>query len=121
MSRRIIPRPFPADLPGVTVEWLARANNCSPRTIRRWRSSLPPDAPVAAEVLSNLTAEMARDMALLRPRRGTLPLWSRLAIAQLAAEGASYLELMQRFNVARSTVYRAIHRPPRAYCPLTGR
>lgn len=120
MSRRTIPRPFPADFPGVTVEWLACANNCSPRSIRRWRGSLPPDNPAGTDFLNNMTPEIAQEMALLRPRRGVLPYWSRMAIAEFAARGATYAELMRMFRVGRSTVYRAIHRPSLGYCPLTG-
>src|SRR5688500_40644 len=74
-SERTIPRPYPADLPGVTVEWLAHANNCSPRSIRRWRDSLPPDNPATADLLNNMTPELAQEMALRRPRRGVLPFW----------------------------------------------
>ncbi len=115
------PRPYPASLPGVTVEWLARANGCSPRTIRRWRSSPSPDNGAIDHLLSQLTPEVAMEMALLRPPRGTLPFWSRLAIAELAQRGATYSELMRLFGVGRSTVYRAIHRPCSAYCLVSGR
>lgn len=121
MSRRTIPRPFPADLPGVTVEWLARANSCSPRTVRRRRESLPRDGDATAELLSKMTLELAREMAWLRPPRGALPFWSRLAISELAAAGATYSELARMFGVGRSTVYRAIHRPVHAYCLISGR
>jgi transposase-like protein len=120
MPRRTIPRPFPADLPGVTAEWLARANNCSPRTIRRWRTLPPPDGGAANDILMRMTPETAVQMALVRPPRGSIPFWSRLAIAELAARGATYSQLMREFRVGRSTVYRAIHRMTRDYCHLSG-
>jgi len=69
----------------------------------------------------NMTSDSAREMALLRPSRGGLPLWSRMAIAELASRGVAYSELMRMFRVGRSTVYRAIKRPSKAYCPLSGR
>jgi hypothetical protein len=122
VGRKSILGPFPADLPGVTIEWLAKANNCSARTVRRRRrASLTPGSPAVAELLTNMTLELALEMALLRPPRGVLPFWSRMAIAQLAAKGATYSQLMQMFSVGRSTVYRSIHRAAAAYCPLTGR
>lgn len=121
MPRNTIPRPYPADLPGVTVEWLANANQCSPRSIRRWRSSLPSGNAATAEFLCGLTAEVARDMALLRPRGGILPYWSRMAIAEFSARGATYSQLMRQFRVSRSTIYRAIHQPTFAYCLRSGR
>lgn len=114
-------RPYPADLPGVTVEWLALANSCSVRSIRRRRVSPPPDDADAANLLANMTPQLAREMALLRPSRGVLPFWSRLAIAEMAAAGATYSNLMHIFKVSRSTVYRAIHRPTAAYCSFSGR
>ena len=113
-------RPFPADLPGVTVEWLARANNCSARSIRRWRSSLPPDDAAASEFLACLTQEVALQMLAHRPTGGVLPLWSRMALTQLALGGASYAELARRFGVGRSTVYRAIRNCSAGYCPISG-
>src|SRR5262249_47592656 len=121
MIQRTIPRTYPAHLPGVTVEWLAKANNCSPRTIRRWRKSPPPDDRALSDFLINMTPELAQEMAGFRPSRGLLPFWSRLAIADFAARGATYGELMEMFGVGRSTVYRAIHRHTRAFCSLSGR
>lgn len=58
-------------------------------------------------------------MTLVRPARGTLPFWSKMAIAELAGKGATYRELMELFGVSRSTVYRAIHRPYAGYCFLS--
>jgi transposase-like protein len=115
-----MPRPYPFDLAGVTVEWLARANDCSPRTVRRRRASSLPNDFTAADFLSSLDPKLAQRMALLRPSRGILPLWSRLAIAELASQGATYTELAHLFGVSRSTVYRAIHRSSAGYCPLSG-
>lgn len=121
MSQRTIPRPFPFDLPGVTVEWLAKVNNCSSRSIRRWRASLPLDNPASTELLMRMTPKLAQEMALLRPAGTLLPFWSRMAISQLASEGVTYTDLMRMFRVSRSTVYRAIHCPNQAFCPLSGR
>lgn len=59
-------------------------------------------------------------MALQRKARGVLPLWSRMAIAELAAGGATYNELMAMFRVGRSTVYRAVHKVNGPYSPLSG-
>ncbi|MFM9935759.1 MAG: helix-turn-helix domain-containing protein [Novosphingobium sp.] len=41
--------------------------------------------------------------------------WSRLAIAQSAADGLTYVQLREMFGVGRSTVYRAIKGKPRGY------
>jgi len=80
---------------------------------------LPPDDAAISDFLSDMTPDVARQMAMLRPRGGILPLWSRMAIAQLAAEGATYTQLMEMFKVGRSTVYRAIHRQSAAYSLLS--
>jgi hypothetical protein len=119
-SESTFPRSFPVNLPGVTVEWLARANGCSARTVRRHRGTLPPDARAVAPLLTQMGPALAVRMAQLRPPRGVLPLWSRLGIAELAAGGATYAELMAWFGTSRSTVYRAIHCAPAGFSPLTG-
>lgn len=114
-------RPFGPNFPGVTSAWLARANGCSVRSIHRWRARPDVESAAVTEFWSSMTVELALEMALLRPRRGVLPFWSRLAIADFAARGATYADLMRMFRVGRSTVYRAIHRPSTAYCSLGGR
>ena len=63
---------------------------------------------------------LSPEQIFLYANYGVLPFWARLAIAERAASGATYAELTHMFNVARSTVYRAIHRPGTAYCILTG-
>ena len=119
-SERTIPRPYPANLPGVTVAWLAQANRCSPNTIRRARSASDEMDSSVHKLLSNLTAEQGLEMARLRSPRGQLPLWSRMAIAEYAKRGATYRQLMHLFGVGRSTVYRALHSRTLAYSPLSG-
>lgn len=114
-------RAFPLDLPGVTVAWLAHVNDCSPSTIRRARSAEQDLDNSAFEFLSKLTVEQALDMARLRPARGHLPHWSRMAVSEFAKRGASYAELMALFGVGRSTVYRCLHGRSTAYHPLSGR
>jgi transcriptional regulator with XRE-family HTH domain len=49
-----------------------------------------------------------------------IPYWGRLAIADMAARGFTYAELMQLFGVGRSTVSRAIQGDPRGYQPMSG-
>lgn len=116
-----IARTYPFDLCGVTTSWLANANGCSTRTVRRRRISSRAPASATPKILADMSIELAQEMTRLRPPRGLIPLWSRMAIAELAARGTSYTELMSIFGVGRSTVYRAIHCPTAAYCPLSGR
>ena len=59
-------------------------------------------------------------MALMRPKRGMLPYWSRMAIAELSAQGMTYAAIMTMFGVGRSTVYRAKKGKPRGFAPLSG-
>lgn len=119
-SQRTIPRPYPANLPGVTIAWLARANRCSPNTIRRARAATDAKDDSVHELLSNLSAENGVEMARLRCPRGQLPLWSRMAIAEYARQGATYEQLMHLFGVGRSTVYRALHSRTSTFSPLSG-
>lgn len=67
-----------------------------------------------------MTPELAQQMAVLRAPGTILPLWSRMAICELAFHGTTYAELMQMFQAGRSTVYRAIQRPNLAFCGLSG-
>lgn len=71
--------------------------------------------------MESMTLDLAMEMALIRTPGGTLPFWSRLAIAELARSGTAYADLMQLFAVGRSTIYRAIHKPCGGFCPLSGR
>jgi len=119
MVEMTFPRPVPFDLPGVTNSWIARANGCSVSTVRRRRLEVVEDAR-CAELLANLSAETSLLMGRIRAPRGVLPLWSRMAIAEFAARGATYRELMKMFGVGRSTVYRALHRTSTTYAALSG-
>lgn len=75
---------------------------------------------MAIALVAGMTPDLALAMAEFRPRRGMLPYWSRLALAELASEGATYASLMALFKVGRSTVYRAIKGQPRGYAPFSG-
>ncbi len=115
------PGSFPVDLPGVTLAWLAKANECSLSTLKR---TISPESERSSEestrVVSEMTSEVALQLAWMRPSRGMLPYWSRLAIADLASRGATYAELMVLFGVGRSTVYRAVHKASAGYVALSG-
>ena len=103
-------------LPGVTTAWLAVANGVTVRTINRWRRLSDP-----ADIdLSFLTAETGLEMALLRPAGRAMPMWSRMAIAEYASQGASYVDLALMFQCAKSTVWRSVKRWPVGYAPLSG-
>ena len=120
MKQRTIPRAYPADLSGVTTEWLAHANGCSAGTIRRERSALSSPSSEGLAILAGMTPELGLELAHLRPSRGMLPYWSRLAIAAFAATGSTYKELMVMFRVGRSTVYRALKARQGGYASLSG-
>ena len=103
-------------LPGVTKAWLAQANGVCVKTISRWRERTDP-----ADVhLNSITAEMGLAMAELRRPGSVLPLWSRMAIAELAWEGASYAELAYKFRCGKSTVWRCVKYESGAYHMLSG-
>ena len=103
-------------LPGVTKAWLAQANGVCVKTISRWR-----ERSSRAEVdLSSMTAQLGQTMAILRRPGSILPLWSRMAIAELAWEGASYAELAYKFRCGRSTVWRCVKYQSEAYHMLSG-
>ena len=115
-----IPNPNPwtwhPHLPGVTTAWLAQANGVSVRTIMRWQQRTnPADADV-----SSMTAELGCAMATLRRPGSMLPLWSRMAIAELARRGASYKELARRFQCGESTVWRCVKGRSGSFAPLSG-
>lgn len=116
-----VPRAFPVDLPGVTTSWLAKANDRSPSAIARGRRLRAGNSQGAVAFVVGITPELALAMAHIRPRRGMLPYWSRLAIAELASQGVTYASLMELFRVGRSTIYRAIRGQPRGYAPMSGR
>lgn len=103
-------------MPGVTTAWLAQANGVSVRTIRRWRQrSNPADVDV-----SLMTAQVGYAMAVVRRPGGMLPLWSRMAIAELAWGGASYTHLARQFRCSESTVWRCVKRCSGSFAPLSG-
>lgn len=121
MASSTIPRAFPVDLPGVTISWLAKANGRSSSAIARARHRCGGLSGEAIALVACMTPELAVAMAEFRPRRGMLPYWSRLAIAELASQGMSYASLMELFKVGRSTVYRAIKGKSGGFAPFTGR
>ncbi len=102
---------------GVTTAWLAHANGVSVRTISRWRRQ---SSPAEAD-LTTMTAEMGLEMSLLRPLGGMMPLWSRMAIAEFAWQGATYEELTTMFQCGKSTVWRCVKRRPGGFSPLSGK
>ena len=113
------PNPIPwtwhPHLSGVTTAWLAQANGVSVRTISRWRQQAnPADADV-----SSMSAQLGHTMAILRKPRSILPLWSRMAIAELAWGGASYSELARQFQCSESTVWRCVKRRSHSFAPLS--
>jgi transposase-like protein len=103
-------------LPGVTAAWLAQANGVSVRTIRRWRQQADP----ADADLCSMTAELGCAMAILRRPGSMLPLWSRMAIAELAWRGASYTKLARQFRCGESTVWRCVKGLSGSFAPLSG-
>ena len=103
-------------LPGVTKAWLAHVNGVSVKTISRWRERSDP-----ADVdLTSITAEVGLAMAEFRRPGSLLPLWSRMAIAELAWAGISYAELASQFRCGRSTIWRCIKGRTRTYQALSG-
>lgn len=114
--RNPIPWTWHPHLPGVTTAWLARANGVSVKTIRRWRQrATPADADV-----SSMTAQLGCEMATLRRPGSMLPLWSRMAIVELASKGASYSELAGQFQCGESTVWRCVKGWSGGFAPLSG-
>jgi transposase len=104
-------------LPGVTAAWLAHANGVTVKTIERWKQQSDP-----ADVdLTILTPELGLEMALLRPPGSIMPMWSRMAMAEYAANGMTYAELSELFRCGKSTVWRCVKRWPGGYAPLSGK
>jgi transposase len=60
-------------------------------------------------------------MALIRPKGTVMPMWSRMAIAEAAHNGATYEELAEMFRCGKSTVWRCVKRWPGGFAPLSGR
>ena len=112
-----IPWTWHPHLPGVTTSWLAHANGVAVKTIARWRLK---SSPVDVD-LTILTAETGLKMALIRPAKRLLPVWSRMAIAEYARRGVSYAELAVMFQCGESTVWRCVKRWPGGFAPLSGR
>ena len=112
-----VPWTYHPHMPGVTTSWLAHANGVTVKTIERWRQKSSP-----ADVdLTILTAETGLQMALIRPAKFLLPVWSRMAIAEYARRGVSYAELATMFRCGKSTVWRCVRRWPGGFAPLSGR
>jgi hypothetical protein len=62
---------------------------------------------VAADVdLTILTPELGLEMALLRPPGSIMPMWSRMAMAEYAADGMTYADLAELFRCGKSAVWR---------------
>lgn len=110
-----IPWAWHPHTPGVTVKWLASANGVSVWTIRRWRRKYPP-SPVPFVP----SREIGLEMAEIRPPGTVLPLWSRMAIAELAHEGVSYRKLAKMFNCSKSTVWRCVRSRSKVYDQVSG-
>ena len=70
--------------------------------------------------LNSITAEMGLMMAELRRPGSVLPLWSRMAIAEFAWQGASYDELATKFQCGKSTVWRCVKGRSGGFAPLSG-
>ena len=89
----------------------------SVKTIERWRLKLS-----AADVdLTILTAEAGLEMALIRPAKCLLPVWSRMAVAEYARGGVSYADLATMFRCGLTTVWRCVKRWPGGFAPLSGK
>lgn len=116
-----VPRNLHLHTPGVTASWLAHVTGVSTECIRQRRLRSDPHAPDATTALAALDPLAAAAWARARPKRGSLPVWSRLAIAELRSQGAGYAELATLFGCGRTTVWRALKRPPNDYCTLSGR
>ena len=112
-----VPWTWHPHLPGVTTSWLAHANGVSVKTIGRWRlKSSPADVDLAI-----LTAEIGLEMAMVRPARCMLTVWSRMAVAEYARRGVSYADLATMFRCGLTTVCRCVRRWPGGFAPLSGR
>lgn len=68
-----------------------------------------------------MTIELAIEMARHRQQGGIMPAPSRMAIAALAGNGATYKELQGIFDCSRNTVWRCIKRWPLGFDALSGR
>src|SRR5690554_3177855 len=101
---------------GVTTRWLARVNGVSVWTIQRWRRRNT-QLPAALD----LSLELGLAMALARPPRGLMPLWSRMAIAEHAHNGVSYQELAKMFRCSKNTVWRCVTQRSTAFERMSGR
>jgi len=112
----LLPWAWHPQTPGVTIRWLARANDVSVWTIRRWRRryAQPPAA-------LDLSLELGLAMALARPPRGLMPLWSRMALAEYAHNGVSDQELAKMFRCSKNTVWRCVRQRSTAFERMSGR
>lgn len=112
-----VPWTWHPHLPGVTTSWLAHANGVTVKTIARWRLK----SSRADVDLTILTAEVGLEMAMMRPPRCLLPVWSRMAVAEYARGGVSYVDLATMFRCGLTTVWRCVKRWPGGFAPLSGR
>jgi hypothetical protein len=111
MRETLISRQWPADMLGVSTSWLARANGVSERTIR-WRRR---NWMTSSADLPQVDAQAALAMARVRPVRGHLCLWSRLAILERVQAGVTYRQAASEFSVSIATVQRAVRKGFRGY------
>lgn len=116
-----IPRNLNPHTPGVTASWLAHVAGVSTECIRQRRLRSDSSDPDATTALADLDPLTAATWARARPKRGSLPFWCRLAIAELRAQGVAYADLAKLFGCSRTTVWRALRRPGSDYCVLSGR
>lgn len=117
MSVNRTSRQWPADLPGVTTAWLARANGVSERTIR-WRRV---KCATAFQDLPLIDAKVALEMARGEPKGAHTIQWTRYAMMERAAAGAKYSAIAVEFGVSVATVQRSVQGGPRGYQPLSFR
>ncbi len=119
MARRKTPPPaYPSGLPGVTISWLAKANDISVRTARLRNA----DQSGVVDFIAQLTPEQACAMTLVRPTRGMIPHWGRLAMVHYRLEGYSVSKVAEMFGCSRNSVVRATRgQTKRGYQPLSGR
>lgn len=108
-------RQWPADMPGVTTAWLARANGVSERTIR-WRRA---KSKTPIEDIPLVDAKIALDMAQGRPKGAHTVQWTRYAMMERVAAGETYRTIAAEFGVSMATVQRSVRGKMRGFQPLS--